>query len=161
MCYCARFALLYFAFEGNFKLLYKLPGSYIRRGDVMVLFLALRVWGAYTWRGLFSEFTVKENHDLHGKLVFYRVLAALKTILLMLFFLLIAGHPPEWSRLLVMIVLARKYASSASILSKEKIIKLKYDSLWYGFCLHRYTTAVKLGYNIVKIFKNFFFCNVL
>ena len=32
-----------------------------------------------------------------------------------------------------MIVLAKKYASSASILSKEKIIKLKYDSLLYGF----------------------------
>ena len=49
-----------------------------------------------------------------------------------------------------MIVLAKKYASSASILSKEKIIKLKYDSLLYGFSLYRYTTAVKLGYNIVE-----------
>ena len=30
-------------------------GAYIRRGNFNRWFFALRVWGAYTWRGLFSE----------------------------------------------------------------------------------------------------------
>ena len=51
------FALLYFVFEGNF--LSTSPrgggGLYLERrfnGG----FFALPVWGAYTWRGIFSEF---------------------------------------------------------------------------------------------------------
>ena len=55
------FALFYFAFEGNFQgqvsrgLIFKLKGRF--NG----CFFVLRVWGlifggAYTWRGLFSEF---------------------------------------------------------------------------------------------------------
>ena len=32
------------------------PGAYFRRGDLTEGFFALRFWGAYTWRGLFSEF---------------------------------------------------------------------------------------------------------
>ena len=48
------FALFYFVFEGNFQI--QAPqGPYILRGDVTRLF-ALRVWGAYIWRGLSSEF---------------------------------------------------------------------------------------------------------
>ena len=44
---------------------YKPPGAYIRRGDLTYrVFFELRVWGgggllfggAYSWRGLFSEF---------------------------------------------------------------------------------------------------------
>ena len=51
--YCTVFALCYFEFEGNFQVqaprgLY-LEGRFI--GGV-----AFRVWGPYTWRGLFSEF---------------------------------------------------------------------------------------------------------
>ena len=49
------FALFYFVFEGNF------PSTsprvaYIWRGDLMAVFFALRVWGAYIWRGLFWEY---------------------------------------------------------------------------------------------------------
>ena len=54
------FALFYFVFEGKFQV--QAPrGSYIRRGDLMEGFLrynfgGLIFGGAYTWRGLFSEF---------------------------------------------------------------------------------------------------------
>ena len=53
-------ALFYFVFEGNF-LSTSLWGAYIRRGDLMEGFLryqfgGLIFGGAYTWRGLFSEF---------------------------------------------------------------------------------------------------------
>ena len=42
--------MFYFVFEGNFQV--KAPqGTYIRRGDLTEGF-----WGAYIWRGLFSEF---------------------------------------------------------------------------------------------------------
>ena len=54
------FALFYFVFEGNFKVQAARVegggGGYIRRGDLTEVFFALRFWGAYTWRGLFSEF---------------------------------------------------------------------------------------------------------
>ena len=49
------FALFYVAFEGNFP-------STSPRGDLFLEgrfnggFFALPDWGAYTWRGLFSEF---------------------------------------------------------------------------------------------------------
>ena len=52
------FALFYFVFEGNFQV--KAPGGgggglYLERG-FKGGFFALRVWGAYIWRGLFLEF---------------------------------------------------------------------------------------------------------
>ena len=54
------FALFYFVFEGKFQV--QAPrGADIRRGDLTEGFLrydfgALIFGGAYTWRGLFSEF---------------------------------------------------------------------------------------------------------
>ena len=54
-----RFALFYFAFEGNFQVQAPPPspegGEYLER-RFNGQFSALRVWGAYIWRGLFSEF---------------------------------------------------------------------------------------------------------
>ena len=51
------FTLFYFVFESNFQV--QAPpgggGSYLE-GRFNVGFFGLRVWGAYTWRGLFSEF---------------------------------------------------------------------------------------------------------
>ena len=54
------FALFYFVFEGNFPSTSPL-GAYIGRVDLTGGFFVLPVWGlifggAYTWRGLFSEF---------------------------------------------------------------------------------------------------------
>ena len=54
------FALFYFIFEGNFTST-SLRGTYIWRGDLTEVFLRYRFGGfifggAYTWRGLFSEF---------------------------------------------------------------------------------------------------------
>ena len=54
------FALFYFVFEGKFQV--QAPrGAYFRRGDLTEGFLrydfgGLIFGGAYTWRGLFSEF---------------------------------------------------------------------------------------------------------
>ena len=54
------FALFYFVFEGNFRV--QAPrGAYIWRGDLTEGFLryefgGLIFGGAFTWRGLFSEF---------------------------------------------------------------------------------------------------------
>ena len=54
------FALFYFVFEGKFQV--QAPrGAYIRGGDLAKAFLrydfgGLIFGGAYTWRGLFSEF---------------------------------------------------------------------------------------------------------
>ena len=54
------FALFYIVFEGKFQV--QAPqGAYIRRGDLTEGFLChnfggLIFGGAYTWRGLFSEF---------------------------------------------------------------------------------------------------------
>jgi len=54
------FALFYFVFEGNFQV--QAPrGAYIWRGHLTEAFLryefgGLIFGGAYTWRGLFSEF---------------------------------------------------------------------------------------------------------
>ena len=48
------FSLFCFVFEGNFQV--QAPGgAYIRRGDLTEGFFALRVWGAYIWRGLYME----------------------------------------------------------------------------------------------------------
>ena len=54
------FALFYFVFEGNFPSTSP-QGAYIWRGDLMEGFVrhrfgGLMFGGAYTWRGLFSEF---------------------------------------------------------------------------------------------------------
>ena len=55
MCSCTVFALFYFEFEDNFQV--KIPGYFYLEGRFTGGFFALRVWGAYTWRGLlFSEF---------------------------------------------------------------------------------------------------------
>ena len=47
------FALFYFVFEGNFQV-NALGGLYLK-GRFNGGFFALRVWGAYIWRGLFME----------------------------------------------------------------------------------------------------------
>ena len=54
-------ALFYFVFEGNFRPNTSPRGAYIWRGDLTegclrYRFGALIFGGAYTWRGLFSEF---------------------------------------------------------------------------------------------------------
>ena len=54
------FALLCFVFEGNFPSTNP-RGAYISRGDLAEGFLRYRIGGlifggAYTWKGLFSEF---------------------------------------------------------------------------------------------------------
>ena len=54
------FALFYFVFEGNFPIT-RPRVAYIWRGDLTEVFLhywfrGLIFGGAYTWRGLFSEF---------------------------------------------------------------------------------------------------------
>ena len=49
------FALFYFVFEGNFQV--PAPGrSLYLEGRFNGGFFALRVWGAYIWKGLFPEF---------------------------------------------------------------------------------------------------------
>ena len=47
------FALFYFVFEGNFQV--QPPGGLNLEGQFNGGFLALRVWGAYIWRGLYME----------------------------------------------------------------------------------------------------------
>ena len=54
------FALFYFVFEGNFQVQAPRKGLYLE-GRFNGRFFALRVWGAYTWRGLFSEFFSKKG----------------------------------------------------------------------------------------------------
>ena len=51
----AVFALFYFLFKGNFPY-YKPPRGLYLEGQCNGGFFALTVWGAYIWRGLFSEF---------------------------------------------------------------------------------------------------------
>ena len=48
------FALFYFVFEGNFQV--QVPRCLYLEGRFNEGFFALRVWGAYIWRGLFSKF---------------------------------------------------------------------------------------------------------
>ena len=59
ICYCTVIALFYFAFEGNFQV--QAPGRLYSEGRFNEGLFELRVSGpyivgAYTWRGLFSEF---------------------------------------------------------------------------------------------------------
>ena len=49
------FALFYFVFEGNFQVQVPREGLHLE-GRFNGGFFALRVWGTYIWRGLFSEF---------------------------------------------------------------------------------------------------------
>ena len=49
------FALFYFVFEGNFQVQGPGGGLYLE-GRFNGGFFALRNWGAYIWRGLFTEF---------------------------------------------------------------------------------------------------------
>ena len=48
------FASLYSVFEGNFQV--QAPGGLYSEGRLNGGLFALRVLGAYTWRGVFSEF---------------------------------------------------------------------------------------------------------
>ena len=48
------FALFYFVFEGKFQVQAPRGGLY-SEGRFNGEFFALRVWGAYIWRGLFSQ----------------------------------------------------------------------------------------------------------
>ena len=52
LCYCTVIAL--FVFEGNFQV--QAPQGLYSERRFNGGFFALRVWGAYIWRGLFSEF---------------------------------------------------------------------------------------------------------
>ena len=49
-----RFPLFYFVFEDNFQV--QAPMGLHLEGRFNRRCFALRVWGAYIWRGLFSEF---------------------------------------------------------------------------------------------------------
>ena len=67
----AVFALFYFVFEGNFPNTSP-RGAYIWRGDLTEGFLRYRIWGlifggAYTSRGLFSEFYGITTLDLEAE----------------------------------------------------------------------------------------------
>ena len=50
------FALFYFVFEGNFQV--QAPWGLYMYGRFNGRFFALQVWGAYTGRGFFRNFTV-------------------------------------------------------------------------------------------------------
>ena len=59
---CTVFTLFYIVFEGNFPSTSPVGGLYLE-GRFNGGFFVLPVWGAYfggayTWRGLFSDFTV-------------------------------------------------------------------------------------------------------
>ena len=47
------FTLFYFVFKGNFQV--QAPGALYLEGRFTGGFFALRVWGAYIWRGLYME----------------------------------------------------------------------------------------------------------
>ena len=53
ICYCTVFALFYFVFEGTFQV--QAPRGLYSEGRFNGGFFALRVWGAYIWRGLYME----------------------------------------------------------------------------------------------------------
>ena len=54
LCYCTVFALIHFEFEGNFQV--QVPRGLYLKGRFNERVFELPVWGAYIWRGLFSEF---------------------------------------------------------------------------------------------------------
>ena len=47
------FVLFYFVFEGNFQV--QAPWGLIFRGAILRRVFMLPVWGAYIWRGLYTE----------------------------------------------------------------------------------------------------------
>ena len=59
--------LFYFVFESNFPSTSP-RRAYIGRGDLTEGFLGLPVSGAYTWRGLFSEFYGMSNTKKVGRI---------------------------------------------------------------------------------------------
>ena len=67
------FVLLYFVFGGNFPS--TSPRGLYLEGRFNAGFLALLVWGgfggAYTWRGLFSEFYGTLIHDLFQQYLYF------------------------------------------------------------------------------------------
>ena len=73
------FALFYFVFEGNFPSTSPL-GAYICRGDLKERFLPYRFGGAYTWRGLFSEFYGSSIFTSHLNSVFLRCACLLRLL---------------------------------------------------------------------------------
>ena len=76
------FTLFYFVLEGNFPSTSP-RGAYIWRGDLTEGFLRYRFGGlifggAYTWRGLFSEFYgICFCFHFYGKVTFSRILTTL------------------------------------------------------------------------------------
>ena len=50
------FALFYFVFQGKFQVQAPRGGGLYSEGRFNGGFFALRFWGAYIWKGLFSEF---------------------------------------------------------------------------------------------------------
>ena len=56
------FALFCFVFKGNFQVQPPRVGGLYSEGRFNGGFFALRVWGAYIWRGLFSEFSGISHH---------------------------------------------------------------------------------------------------
>ena len=74
-----RFYLCYFVSEGNFQV--QAPwGAYIWRGDLTERFLywecgGLIFGGAYTWRGLFSEFRLPATQaTTHGRELLHSIM---------------------------------------------------------------------------------------
>ena len=68
------FALFYFVFEGNFPSTSP-PGGLYLEGRFNGGFSALRVWGAYIWRGLYMEGLI------FGILRYYAILQGQKILL--------------------------------------------------------------------------------
>ena len=68
------FALFYFVLEGNFQV--QSPGGVYLDGRFNGGFFALRVWGAYIRRGLFSEFygKFKKYFDQHCYVACFKTL---------------------------------------------------------------------------------------
>ena len=68
------FALFYFVFEGNFPSTSPPGGLYLERRFNGGFFVLL-VWGAYIWRGLFSEVYGMQNaaNDSTHRIWFYNV----------------------------------------------------------------------------------------
>ena len=70
------FALFYFVLEGNFQVQSLGGGGGYLDGRFNGGFFALRVWGAYIWRGLFSEFygKFKKYFDQHCYVACFKTL---------------------------------------------------------------------------------------
>ena len=70
------FALFYFVLEGNFQVQSLGGGGGYLDGRFNGAFFALRVWGAYIWRGLFSEFygKFKKYFDQHCYVACFKTL---------------------------------------------------------------------------------------